>query len=145
MGLFDKLKAVIAGAQSAPAETLADQAPGSVELYASSIASLLQSESHSFITIQDSGEACVQVAKGGDELSLNIASYPFADGPQTKLGELGIALPEGSMLQDWDAECYCQFGVPVGEADALAATIDTVFRGLYEKTDGYTVSVYMEA
>jgi hypothetical protein len=145
MGLLDKLKTLVAGMQSAPSETLADKLPGTAALYTSSISALLQSEPHSYITIEGDGDACVQVAKGGDLLSLNITGYAFEDQPESKLAELGIALPAGSSLEGWEADSYCQFGVPVAELSALASTIDSVFRNLHKAQDGYTVSICMEA
>ena len=145
MGLLDKLKSLVAGMQSAPAETLVDQSPGTAELYASSIEALLQSEPHIYITIEGAGDACVQVAKGGDELSLNITGYAFEDQPESKLAELGIALPTGSSLQCWEADSFCQFAVPSGEIPALANTIDSLFRNLHKAQAGYTVSICMDA
>jgi hypothetical protein len=145
MGLMDKLKSLVAGMESAPAETLVDQAPGTAELYASSIESLLQSEPHIYITIEGDGDACVQVAKVGDQLSLNITGYAYEEQPESKLAELGIALPAGSSLESWEADSYCQFSVPVAELSALASTIETLFRNLYKEHDGYTVSISMDA
>ena len=145
MGLFDLIKNMIAGTQSAPAETIADSVPGSPELYSKCLSALLASEAHQFITISvTNSDACIQVAKGGDVLSLNIASYPFSEHPETKLPELDISLPEGSTIQMWDADCCCQYGVPISALEELGETIDTLFRRMNEQPDGYTVSVHME-
>jgi hypothetical protein len=145
MGLLDKLRSLVAGMESAPSETLADKSPGTAALYASSISALLESEPHNYITIEGDGDACVQVAKGGDQLSLNITGYAYKEQPESKLAELGIALPPGSSLECWEADSYCQFGVPVAELSALASTIETLFRNLCKEHDGYTVSISMDA
>ena len=145
MGLFDLVKNMIAGAPSAPAETLADSVPGSPELYSQCLSSLLASDVQQFITVYEhDSDLCIQVAKGEDILSLNIASYPFAEEPQTKLADLGIVLPAGSAMQTWDAECFCQYAVPASATKELSAAIDAIFRKMHGKTDGYTVSVHME-
>jgi len=145
MGLFSLIKNMVAGSLPVPGETIADNVPGSPELYSKCLSALLASDVQDFITVSEhEGDVCVQVAKGGDLLMLNIASYPFAEDPETKLAELDIALPPGSTMQSWEAECFCQYGVPASAIEELSTAIDAVFRKLHGKSDGYTVSVHME-
>jgi hypothetical protein len=144
MGIMDIIKNLIAGVPSAPAETLADNATGSPELYAECISKLLTSEGHSFITIDRSeDESIVQVEKEDDILSLVISPYPYAEHPDAKLAELGITLPQGSTMEIWDAKRYCEYLVPVSALNELADTIDSVFKKMYGNADGYAVSVTM--
>jgi hypothetical protein len=144
MGIIDLIKNLIAGVPSAPAETLADNATGSPELYAECISKLLTSEGHTFITIDRSeDESCIQVEKEDDILSLVISPYPYAEYPDAKLAELGITLPQGSTMEIWEAKCYCEYGVPVSALNELADTIDSVFKKMYGNADGYAVSVTM--
>jgi hypothetical protein len=145
MGLFDLVKNMIAGLSPVPGETIADSVPGSPELYAECLSRLLASEVQQFITVSEhESDVCVQVAKGDDSLSLNIASYPFSDEPNAKLAERGVILPAGSTMQTWEADCFCQYSVPVSAKAELGDTIDAVFRKMHGKAEGYIVSVHME-
>jgi hypothetical protein len=145
MGLFSLIKNMVAGSLPVPGETIADHVPGSPELYSKCLSVLLASDLQQFITVSEhEGDACIQVAKGDDLLSLNIASYPFTENPEAKLAELDIVLPPGSTMQTWEAESFCQYGVPVSAIEELSTAIDAIFRKMHGKTDGYTVSVHME-
>jgi hypothetical protein len=143
MGLFDKIKAAISGGEEDTGETLCEITAGTPTLYADGIYKLQQSDC-TFITIQGDDDACVQVAKGDGTLSLNITPYAFTEDPMSTLPACGVTLPEGSDLEDWDADCYCQIGVPEQDIEFVANTVDAIFRHLLKKQDGYTVSIYME-
>ena len=145
MGIMEIILKLITGVSFVPAETLADNATGSPELYAKCISKLLTSERYYYITIDWSeDESGIQVRKEDDILSLNIEPYPYAEHPDAKLAELGITLPQGSTMETWDAKCFCQYGVPVSALNELADTIDSVFKKMYGNADGYAVSVTME-
>jgi hypothetical protein len=142
MGLLDLIKNLMAGA--APAESLAENEPGSPALFEHALGALLHSDKQEFITISGNDDAIVQVAKGGDVLQLNIASYPSSDNPDEKLNALGIVLPAGSTLGEWEPNVYAQYAVPSSTATELSTVIDAVFCKLYGTANGYTVSVALE-
>jgi hypothetical protein len=144
MGIMEIIIKLITGVSVVPQETLADNATGSPELYAKCISKLLTSERHHSITIGRSEDESCLVSKDDNILSLYIEPYPYAEHPDAKLAELGITLPQGSTMQTWDAECFCQYGVPVSALNELADTIDSVFKKMYGNADGYAVSVTME-
>jgi len=142
MGLFDFIKNLAAGGN--PAESLAENEKGTPALFEKCIIALLNSETQEFITISGDGDTTVQVAKGGDVLQLNIASYPSSDNPDEKFNALGIVLPTGSTLGEWEPSVYVQYAVPSSTASELATAIDAVFCKLYGNANGYTVSVALE-
>ena len=143
MGVFDFLKNFIP--EGVEPETLADNEPGTIELFERCLDSLLASETQEFITISGSGDTVVQVMKSGDMLQLHIAYYPTDEHPNEKLAELGILLPTGSEFSDWESHVYAMYNVPVSAAGDLAVVIDAIFCKLYGESTGYLVGVGLES
>ena len=142
MGLLDFIKGIVAG--GAPAETLAENEAGTPALFERCLASLASSDTQQFITICGDSDVVLQVAKGGEVLQLNIASYPSSEEPNEKLQSLGIALPAGSTLEMWNENTFAQYSVPSSATRELASAIDTIFQKLYGSAEGYAVSIAME-
>ena len=143
MGLLDLIKGIVGG--GAPAEDLAENEAGTPALFERSLTALANSETQQFINIGGADDVIVQVAKGGAVLHLNIASYPSSDSPEGKLADLGIVLPGGSTLDQWEADVFAQYSVPSSPTQELAAVIDAIFQKLHGCADGYTVSVTLES
>jgi len=141
MGLLDIIKNLVGGT---PTENLAENENGNPILFEKCLTALLESEKQKFITISGDRDTVVQVAKNGDLLQLNIATYPVSDNPDNKLAVLGIMLPEGSTLGDWEADVYAMYNIPTSATSELATTIDSIFKKLYNNTDAYTISVTLE-
>ena len=138
MGLLDFIKRLVAGERGA--EFLAENETATPALFEKCIAALV-SEPQEFISIScDEYGGLVQISNDGDMIGLNIADYPSTDFPD----ELGIVLPEGSTLVDWEAESFARYSVPASESEALASAIDSIFRKLYNSSGSYKVSVTIE-
>lgn len=83
-----------------------------------------------------SATVCWGLPRDSDRINrIGMAAFPSA---------LGIGLPEGSTLGEWEANVYAQYSVPVSATTGLANTIDAVFCKLYENANSYVVSVQLE-
>ena len=142
MGLLDIIKGIFA--EGAPAEELAEAEAGTPALFERCLRALASSDTQQFISICSNQDAIVQVAKGGETWHLNIGSYPSSDHPDEKLESLGIALPAGTTLAEWNENVFAQYSVPASATEDLAAAIDNIFQRLHDGADGYVVSVTME-
>lgn len=140
MGLKDLLKRL---ASADTSQTLADDEVASAQLFERSLRALLDSTDNWYISIETEDGANIEVAKDGDGLMLQLATYHFDEEPDLKLKALGIEV-EGMRLQSWEPSVFARFSLPVSAVPSLATAIDEAFRRIHGTPSQYRVWITLD-
>ena len=89
-------------------------------------------DSASVLTIEVQGnDELIQIQKLGDDWEIMLGTYPADVDPTTKFTEIGVKVPQGWSVSEWEEEGFAQFSCGTADRQLTAEFISMVFKKFY--------------